>query len=107
MTNHLTEILTSLSKREVKYIVCRGVAAVLHGVERMTIDIDLAVDLSEANLSKLIEVFKTIDLKPQIPLPPEILLDKDTRKMPLSLLLLILKTLIDRLTFFNRRAIIW
>jgi predicted nucleotidyltransferase len=81
MTNHLVEILTSLSRSGVKYIVCGGVAAVLHGVERMTMDIDLAIDFKRENLSKLIEVFKTIHLKPRIPVPPEILLDKDARKM--------------------------
>ncbi len=81
MTNHLVEILTALNRSGVKFIVCGGVAAVLHGVERMTMDIDLSVDLDRENLSRMFEVLKTIDLKPRIPVSPEILLDEDARKM--------------------------
>jgi len=35
------EFLTVLSRERVKFIVCGGVAAVLHGVERVTMDLDL------------------------------------------------------------------
>ena len=38
--NHLKEIITTLADNEVEFIICGGVALALHGVERMTMDID-------------------------------------------------------------------
>jgi hypothetical protein len=39
MSNHINEILFALTDAEVEFIVGGGVAAVLHGVERVTLDI--------------------------------------------------------------------
>ena len=55
--------------------MCGGVAAVLHGVERMTMDIDLSLDLDRSNLEKFISVMKNMNLKPRVPVPPESILD--------------------------------
>ena len=38
----LIEIITTLNEHRMSYIVCSGVAAVYHGVERMTMDPDIA-----------------------------------------------------------------
>lgn len=43
MTNHLKELLLALAHANVRFIVCGGVAVVLHGVERMTLDLDVSV----------------------------------------------------------------
>ncbi len=40
------EVFRKLSDREVKYAVAGGVALVLHGVVRLTADLDLIVELS-------------------------------------------------------------
>ena len=37
MSNHINEILFALTDAEVEFIVAGGVAAVLHGVERVTL----------------------------------------------------------------------
>ncbi len=47
MVNHLELILSELKMQNVRFIVCGGVAAVLHGVERMTMDIDISLDLDD------------------------------------------------------------
>jgi len=78
--NHLEEILVELKTHDIKFIVCGGVAAVLHGVERMTVDIDISLDLDKANLEKFLYVLKKMNLKPRVPIPPESILDPEKRK---------------------------
>ncbi len=79
--NHLEEILVELKTQDIKFIVCGGVAAVLHGVERMTMDIDISLDLDNDNLKKFLEVLKKLNLKPRAPIPPESILDPEKRKI--------------------------
>jgi hypothetical protein len=52
MSNHIKEILFALTDAEVAFIVGGGVATVFHGVERVTLDIDLALDMEPANVEK-------------------------------------------------------
>lgn len=42
MQNHLKEIIYRLADRGIDFIIGGGVAAVLHGVERVTMDLDIA-----------------------------------------------------------------
>ncbi len=44
------EVFRKLTDREVKYAVAGGVALVLHGVVRLTADLDLIVELSTMSL---------------------------------------------------------
>ncbi len=46
MQNHLNEILMVLSEKNVEFVVAGGVAVVLHEVERLTLDLDLAVKMT-------------------------------------------------------------
>jgi hypothetical protein len=79
MKNHLHEILTALVRRHVRFIVCGGVALVLHGVERMTLDIDLSVDFEKGNLERFLDVMKDLNLVPRVPVPADSLLDEAKR----------------------------
>ncbi len=58
MKNHLTEILLALADARVDFVVAGGVAAVLHGVERVTMDLDLAVDLRPENVQAFLRVMR-------------------------------------------------
>jgi hypothetical protein len=78
--NHLLEILTRLSRAKVRYIVCGGVAVVLHGVERMTIDLDLALDFDPRNVKKFNATIAGLGLIPRAPVSPEFLFDKKLRE---------------------------
>jgi hypothetical protein len=80
-TTHITEILIALSESGVDFIVCGGVALVLQGVERLTMDIDLSVDMEEGNLKKFLAAMHRLKLKPRAPVPAEAVLDAETRKM--------------------------
>jgi hypothetical protein len=77
--DHLFEILLALNRLKVKFVVCGGVAAVLHGVERMTVDLDIAIDFKPENVKKFIVAMKQLGLTPRAPVRPEVLLDKNMR----------------------------
>lgn len=104
MRNHLKEILQVLTEKGARFVICGGVAVVLHGVERMTLDLDLVVDMSRANLERLVEAMRALNLTPRVPVPPESLLDETARrKMREENLCLLFSTStirIGRLTFF-------
>jgi hypothetical protein len=74
-SNHLTDLLVSLADAKVKFIICGGVAAVLQGVERMTLDLDISVDMEPKNLRRFLEVIKNCQLEPRVPISTEFLLD--------------------------------
>ena len=69
------EILHALTKAEVAFIIGGGVACVLHGVERVTMDVDIAVHMRPDNLEKFIQVMTSLGLKPRVPISPASLLD--------------------------------
>lgn len=76
-----TEILRSLADARVDFIVGGGVACVLHGVERVTMDIDLSVHMTPSNLGRFIEVMAALGLKPRVPISPSALLDPGVIRM--------------------------
>ncbi len=78
--NHIKEILTELAANNVKFIVCGGLAAVLHGVERMTMDIDISIDYSEENYNNFLDSLNRLNLSPKAPFSPEKLKEGKIRK---------------------------
>ena len=74
------EEISALNEKKVRYLVVGGIALVLHGVVRLTADLDLMLDLDNDNLSKFLEVMKSLDYKPKLPIQPRALLDPEKRK---------------------------
>ena len=74
------EVLTKLRDAEVRFVVVGAVAMNLHGVPRMTADLDLLVDLSEPNLSALLQALEDLGYKPRLPVPASALLDSECRR---------------------------
>ena len=75
------EILCALAQAGVEFIVGGGVACVLHGVERVTMDVDVAVQMQADNFGKFVAVMTQLGLKPRVPIPPASLLDPETVRM--------------------------
>src|SRR5258707_3260992 len=73
--SHLIEILCTLQDRGVDFVVAGGVAAVLHGVERMTLDLDVAVSLDPNNLKCFLSALDQLRLVPRAPIPADTILD--------------------------------
>lgn len=81
MKNHLQELLVALSGAGVRYVVCGGVAVALHGVERMTLDLDLSVEMTGKNLQLFLDVMAVQQMQPRVPVAPEVILDPEKRKI--------------------------
>lgn len=60
-------LFDALNSGEVRYVVVGGVAAVLHGHARLTVDVDLVVDLTPREAAKAIDVLTTLGLVPRVP----------------------------------------
>ncbi len=65
------EILVSLSKAKVRYLVAGGIAMNIHGLERATHDIDLIIYLEKKNILRFVQVMKRLGYRPKIPVKPE------------------------------------
>ena len=74
------EVFRKLSDREVKYAVAGGVALVLHGVVRLTADLDLIVELSTENLRRFITAMNELGYKPKPPVDAEDFIDPLNRE---------------------------
>jgi hypothetical protein len=73
---HYEEILSALVDADVDFIVGGGEACVLHGVERVTMDVDLAVATNPDNFARFLAVMESLGLKPKVPIDPWSLLDQ-------------------------------
>jgi hypothetical protein len=74
------DIFRALAEKNIDYVVVGGVALVLHGVVRLTGDLDLFVKLEEPNLLKFIAAMKELGYKPKVPVKAEDLADADQRR---------------------------
>ena len=55
MLNRLQDVFASFQKHQVKYVVIGGIAAVLHGVPRATFDLDVLIEATNENVTRLLE----------------------------------------------------
>ncbi|MEE9367742.1 MAG: hypothetical protein V3V05_02645 [Pontiella sp.] len=78
---HLRKIIIALADAGVDFVIGGGVACVLHGVERFTLNLDVSVNLDDSNLEQFIAIMHQLGLIPRVPVPPEALLEPGFRKM--------------------------
>lgn len=77
MLNRLQTVFECLHSREVRYVVIGGIAAVLHGVPRMTFDLDLLIDPEIDNARRLLQAFDAAGLGTASLTTPEQLLEQE------------------------------
>jgi hypothetical protein len=63
--------LAALEDADVRYVVVGGVAVVLHGHPRLTVDLDLVLDLAPANVATALRVLTAEGLVPRLPVAAE------------------------------------
>jgi hypothetical protein len=51
----------------IRYVVVGGVAVNMHGVPRMTYDLDLIVDMEDGNLRRLMAILRDWGFRPKVP----------------------------------------
>jgi hypothetical protein len=73
-------IFNALNDAKVRYLVVGGVAVTLHGIQRLTVDLDLAIALDEANILNTVKVLQRLGFVPRLPLKAEDLANNEKRK---------------------------
>jgi hypothetical protein len=74
------QLMHALEVGGVSYAVAGGLAVVLHGVPRMTFDLDIVVDDDDANMQRLVRVFEQEGFRPRLPVQLNELADRDARR---------------------------
>ncbi|MGH6885037.1 MAG: hypothetical protein ACREGK_03065 [Geminicoccales bacterium] len=69
------ELFRALQEHEVRYLVVGGVAVNLHGIGRLTVDVDLMLALDALNLERFVTVALRFPLEPVMPVKLEHLAD--------------------------------
>lgn len=81
MKGQVERVLAALEKAGVRYLVVGGVALVLHGYLRTTIDLDLVLQLDPDNLEKALTTFGDLGFVPQAPVPLHSFADPANREI--------------------------
>jgi len=74
------ELLKALEEKQIHYVIVGGLAVILHGFARMSIDLDLAVSLDTSNLRHFLNVVKELGYRSRLPVPLEDFADPVKRK---------------------------
>ena len=74
MLNRYREIFSSLERNQVKYLVIGGIAAVYHGVPRATFDLDILIEATPENASRLLKALEEAQMGTAALISPEELL---------------------------------
>ncbi len=73
-------VLLALEQAKVRYLIVGGVAVVLHGVLRTTLDLDLVVQLESDNIDRALSGLAELGLVPRAPVPITSFRDEALRK---------------------------
>ena|SRR3989338_1124132 len=60
-------VFRALNRNRVKYVVAGGMAVVLHGVVRLTVDLDIIVSLIPANVARFASAMEELGYRPKVP----------------------------------------
>ena len=74
------EVFRELNSGGVKYLTVGGIALILHDIVRFTADLDLMVELSEDNLTKLVATMEKMGYKPRVPVKASDFIDPRKRE---------------------------
>ena len=74
------DVFRELDSRSIRYVVVGGVALVLHGVVRLTVDLDLMVQLERANLVAFVEAMEALGYRPRVPVPARDFVEPENRE---------------------------
>ena len=80
MPTDIHGLFALLEAARLRYVLVGGLALVLHGVDRLTADIDLAIDLAPEEALRLISVLDESGYRPAVPVDPRMLADAAARE---------------------------
>ncbi len=74
------EVFKAFYQEKVKYLVVGGLAVNLHGVPRVTYDIDIIIPTDRDNVLKLNSTLRALGYVPRLPVNPDDMADEKTLK---------------------------
>ena len=74
------DVFAALDAAEVRYVVVGGIAVVLHGQVRATVDLDLVIDLAAEPARRAMKALTDVGLRPRIPVDAAEFADEATRQ---------------------------
>lgn len=74
------DVFRELNKRKVRYLVVGGIAVNLYGVPRVTMDLDLMVEMERENLLRFVDALERVGYKPRVHVKATALADPAKRK---------------------------
>lgn len=80
MKKEVQQIVGALNNADVRYVVAGGLAVVAYGYLRLTMDIDLVIDLERDNLLRALNTLEMVGYKPRLPVTKEQFADAQTRE---------------------------
>ncbi len=69
-----------LAAARVRFVLVGGLALVLHGLDRLTADVDLVIDLSAESAKAAVEALTAVGYRPLAPVDPMALADLEQRR---------------------------
>jgi hypothetical protein len=72
-------LVVDLASSGVDFVICGGIACVLHGVNRTTMDLDIRVPDSDDNFRRLVSVLRKRNMSSRIPEPIDAICDRSNR----------------------------
>jgi hypothetical protein len=64
-------IFQTLGAHNIRYMVVGGLAVNAHGYLRLTLDVDLLIDLAPDNITRALEALNTLGYRPHVPITNE------------------------------------
>lgn len=77
--NPFVRVIAALNRSGVRYVIVGGFAAYLHGTKRLTIDLDIVVDLTESEARKAIEALLAEGFASRLPVDARLFADAAER----------------------------
>lgn len=71
------DVFLALNEAKTDYAVCGGMAVVLYGFPRLTVDLDLIVSLEKESLEKVYNILLKLNYKPKTPIKKEEFVEKE------------------------------
>jgi hypothetical protein len=72
-------VFEELNGKKVRYLIVGGMAVVLHGIVRLTADLDIMIDLGRKNAKTFVEAMTALGYKPRVPVKAAEFVDPEKR----------------------------
>jgi len=79
MPTDFLSVLELLERAQIRYVLVGGLAVLMHGVDRLTADIDLVIDLAPVEASRAVDTLLGAGFKAAAPVDPRLFADPGIR----------------------------